>query len=200
MEGREVKESRKLLGDLKGIFLDEAARASADANTVAVSREVVSAGRAGSEGGLFWGVTAIEPGKVGDECFMTHGHFHANPTRAEYYTTAQGEGRLLLMDRERKTWMEVMSPGSLHYIDGRYAHRVVNTAMCRLSFGRAGQRCRIRLRHHRQRRIWCTILEQNGEVLVIPQTEISIKIKKAADLHALRSCSFHPAPSSQYDV
>jgi len=47
MEGREVKESRKLLGDLKGIFLDEAARASSRCEYCGVSREVVSAGRAG---------------------------------------------------------------------------------------------------------------------------------------------------------
>ena len=30
-------------------------------------------------------------------------------------------------DRDRKTWMEPMSPGSTHDIDGHHAHRVVNT-------------------------------------------------------------------------
>jgi len=107
---------------------------------------------------------------------MTHGHFHANPTRAEYYTTAQGEGRLLLMDRERKTWMEVMSPGSLHYIDGRYAHRVVNTGNVPLIFwacwpSDAGYD----YAPSPKKDLVHGYSNRNGEVLVIPQTEISIK-------------------------
>ena len=176
MEGREVKESRKLLGDLKGIFLDEAACASADANTVVYRVKWWQPSEPGSEGGLFWGVTAIESGKVGDECFMTHGHFHANSTRAEYYTTAQGEGRLLLMDRERKTWAEVMSPGSLHYIDGRYAHRVVNAGSVPLIFwacwpSDAGYDYGTIANEGFGARVF----EENGEVRVVPQTELSIK-------------------------
>jgi glucose-6-phosphate isomerase len=82
---------------------------------------------AGEPGGLFWGVTIVQPGKVGEEYFMTHGHFHADRTRAEYYATASGRGVLVRMDDQRKTWGEEMSPGSLHYINGRHAHRVVNT-------------------------------------------------------------------------
>jgi glucose-6-phosphate isomerase len=31
------------------------------------------------------------------------------------------------MDDDRHTWSEPMSPGTLHYIDGRHAHRVANT-------------------------------------------------------------------------
>jgi glucose-6-phosphate isomerase len=81
---------------------------------------------AGTEGGLFWGVTVLEPGKVGDEYFMTHGHFHADPTRAEFYATVSGAGMLIRMDSERKTWGESMTPGTLHYIRGEHAHRVAN--------------------------------------------------------------------------
>jgi glucose-6-phosphate isomerase, archaeal len=89
---------------------------------------------AGTEGGLFWGVTILQPGKVGDEYFMTHGHFHANTTRAEYYVTVSGSGMLIRMDAERRTWGEPMAAGSLHYIHGEHAHRVANVGKVPLVF------------------------------------------------------------------
>lgn len=58
---------------------------------------------------------------------MTRGHFHTNPERGELMLTLGGKGALILMDRDRRTWMEPMDPGSTHDIDGRYAHRVANT-------------------------------------------------------------------------
>jgi len=86
------------------------------------------------EGGLFWGLTEIESGQVGDEYFMTHGHFHAKRDRAEYYGTIQGSGMLILMNEKRETRLEEMLPGSLHYIPGGIAHRVANTGVAPLSF------------------------------------------------------------------
>jgi glucose-6-phosphate isomerase len=127
MRGQKVVRSQKSLGDLKGIFADEAARSSVDPATVVYRVQWWQPAEPGQEGGLFWGVTTIHPGTVGNEFYMTHGHFHANRTRAEYYATAQGEGLLMLMDDKRNTWTEKMSPGSLHFIDGRHAHRVINT-------------------------------------------------------------------------
>ena len=134
MMGAAVKESRKQLKDLGGIFHDEARRKQADPETTVYQVQWWEPAAPGSEGGLFWGVTTIFPGRVGDEYFMTHGHFHANRTRAEYYGTVQGEGLLVLMDENRHTWSERMDPGSLHYIDGRNAHRAVNTGDAPLIF------------------------------------------------------------------
>jgi glucose-6-phosphate isomerase len=65
---------------------------------------------------------------------MTHGHFHADRSRAEYYGTVSGQGMLIQMQDDRRTWGERMFPGSLHYIDGRYAHRVANTGTTPLTF------------------------------------------------------------------
>ncbi len=127
MRGAEIRESAKTLGQLQGIFRDEAARLAMDPQQVVYRVRWWPTVPAGDEGGLFWGVTLLEPGRVGDEYFMTHGHFHANRTRAEYYTAVAGSGILVRMDSRRKTWAEPMSPGSLHYIRGEYAHRVVNT-------------------------------------------------------------------------
>jgi glucose-6-phosphate isomerase len=128
MAGPPVQESVKKLSGLQGIFLDEAARSQMDPDLEIYRVRWWSPVSPGVEGGLFWGVTTLQPGKVGDEYFMTHGHFHANRSRAEYYTPVSGKGLLIRMDEQRSTWAEEMTPGSLHYLSGANAHRVVNTS------------------------------------------------------------------------
>ena len=96
----------------------------------------------GTPGGLYFGITRIYPGKVGDEYFMTKGHFHANMNRGEYYWGVEGEGRLIMMDQNRRVWSERMFPGSLHYIPGRGGpscgkYRIFCSVIrCLLAFGR----------------------------------------------------------------
>jgi glucose-6-phosphate isomerase len=130
----QVRESVKTLGQLQGIFADEAARRSMDAATVVYRVQAWCPIAEGTEGGLFWGTTVVEAGQVGDEYFMTHGHFHAKRDRTEYYGTAEGEGALILMDENRNTRMEAMAPGSLHFIPPHTAHRVANTGKLPLRF------------------------------------------------------------------
>jgi glucose-6-phosphate isomerase, archaeal len=134
MTGEPVLDSFKTLRDLAGIFHDAAAFARMDP-----AREVYRVRSwlpvtPGTDGGLFWGVTTLHPGRVGDEYFMTHGHFHANPTRAEYYAVVSGSGMLIRMDADRRTSGEPMAAGSLHYIRGEHAHRVANTGKIPLVF------------------------------------------------------------------
>jgi glucose-6-phosphate isomerase len=126
MSGPAVRESVKTLGELRGLFRDPEACAAMNPQHEVYRVRAWAPVAAGEEGGLFWGVTVLAPGKVGEEYFMTHGHFHANRTRAEYYATVAGEGILLRMDEQRATWGEAMAAGTLHYIHGEHAHRVVN--------------------------------------------------------------------------
>jgi glucose-6-phosphate isomerase len=88
----------------------------------------------GTVGGLFWGATVLQPGLVGEEFFMTHGHFHAIRDRAEFYATVNGTGAMLFMDEDDNFWSQEMAPGSVHYIPGKAAHRVVNTGNTPLVF------------------------------------------------------------------
>jgi glucose-6-phosphate isomerase, archaeal len=127
LAGPNVQQSAKTLGQLRGIFRGAEDLINAAADTVVYRVQWIPPVEDGTEGGLIWGNTTIEPGMVGDEYFMTHGHFHAKSNRGEFYSTVQGSGYLLLMDRDRKSWAEPMSPGSLHYIDAEIAHRVVNS-------------------------------------------------------------------------
>jgi glucose-6-phosphate isomerase, archaeal len=127
MTGEPVQESFKTLLDLKRIFGDSAALSSLEPSREVYRVRWWAPASSGSEGGLFWGLTFLHPGKVGDEYFMTHGHFHANRSRAEFYGTVSGNGMLIEMNAERKTWGEIMTPGSLHYVRGENAHRIANT-------------------------------------------------------------------------
>lgn len=83
---------------------------------------------------LLFATTVLSPGTVGDEYFMTRGHFHVNPLRGEISLTLAGAGMLLLMDRDRNIRTEPMSPGTVNDIDGAWAHRVVNTGDVPLVF------------------------------------------------------------------
>jgi glucose-6-phosphate isomerase, archaeal len=130
----DVLEKVKRLGQLENIFADSEALRAIDPATVVYRVQAWCPVPEGTEGGLFWGTTVVEPGEVGGEYFMTHGHFHVKRDRTEYYATIQGEGALILMDETRKTRMEPMSPGSLHFIPPSTAHRVANVGSTPLHF------------------------------------------------------------------
>lgn len=127
ISGEGVEESIKTLGRLSGLFYDEAALRRMDPNIEVYRVRFWRPVPDGTTGGLFWGVTTLLPGQVGDEFFMTHGHFHAIRDRAEFYSTIRGTGMLLLMREDGETWSQEMSQGTVHYIPGCTAHRVANT-------------------------------------------------------------------------
>ena len=134
LSGAGIEEGVKTLGQLEGLFHDEAAWRSMPAETEVYRVRFWRPVPDGTPGGLFWGATILQPGRVGDEFFMTHGHFHANRDRAEIYATVQGAGELLLMDESGATWSQPMKPGTVHYIPGGVAHRVANTGSEPLNF------------------------------------------------------------------
>ena len=138
---------------MRDLFLDQDRAATKDPETILYRVQYwlpVAEGTAG----LFWGTTVIEPGRVGDEYFMTHGHFHAAGDRAEFYATVQGRGALILMDESASTWFEPMKSGSLHYIPGHGAqsceYQRYPTRICHL----LPKRRRTRLREHSTPRLW----------------------------------------------
>lgn len=135
ISGKNVINPIRRIKDLPNIFEDEDAFSKIDGEKIIYEVQAILPVKEGLEGGLFYGKTMINPGKVGDEYYMTKGHFHQKPDRAEFYWGIEGEGMLLLMDEKRNCWAEKMYPGSLHYIDGYIAHRTVNMGKSLLSFG-----------------------------------------------------------------
>ncbi len=134
LEGRSIEKINRRIKNLKDIFFDKAALEKMDPETVVYEVESYFPVQPNAEGGLFYGITYIHPGVVGNEYFMTKGHFHKIKNRGEFYCTLQGEGMLILMDENRNTWAEKMFPGSMHYIKGNTAHRTANTGDSILSF------------------------------------------------------------------
>jgi glucose-6-phosphate isomerase len=132
--GDNIDKITRKLRDLGDIFNDKTAYTAMDGETVVYKVESWFPVEKNTEGGLFYGITYLYPGKVGEEYFMTKGHFHSIRNRAEYYCTLEGEGVLLLMDEEGNTRAEKMIPGSIHYIPGNTAHRTANVGDTILSF------------------------------------------------------------------
>lgn len=127
MTGEPLINQTRKLKDLAGIFQDREAFNLMDPEQLAYTVQSWFPVADGSPGGLFFGVSTIYPGEVGNEYFMTRGHFHLQADRAEFYWGIKGKGMLILMDRKRNTWAEEVYPGSLHYIGGEIAHRLANT-------------------------------------------------------------------------
>ncbi len=127
LAGKFAASSRKLLSELEGVFSDADAFSKMDGSTVVYEVSSHMPVAEGTPGGLFFGTSRIHPGKVGKEYFMTKGHFHARRETAEYYWGISGTGLLLLMDENGGCAAQKVEPGSLHYIGGHIAHRLVNT-------------------------------------------------------------------------
>ncbi len=133
LSGAEVRERVKRLRDLKNLYYDARSSREINPDTIIYRVRWWEPVPEGIEGGLFWGTTTIEPGRVGDEYFMTHGHYHRRRDRAEIYSTIRGNGMLILVEGGGVR-MQTMMPGSTHYICGDVAHRVANIDSAPLVF------------------------------------------------------------------
>ena len=131
----DIRESQTVLGDMQGLYTDEKARLAMPPETAVYRVQAHCAEQEGVAGGLFWGTSFINPGLVGNEYFMTKGHYHAERETAEYYLCISGEGLLLLMSESGETTWQKLSAGTLCYIPRRQAHRLVNTGDTVLAVG-----------------------------------------------------------------
>ncbi|MBM3471393.1 MAG: cupin domain-containing protein [Armatimonadetes bacterium] len=121
-----IKLARRL-SDLRGIFRDEKARAEMVVQVDPLVYEVFVAPAPESEGHLCHGVTVLHPGRVGDEYFMTKGHYHQRSEAAEVYYGLAGDGLMMLQTRWG-LWRTVdIGPGTVVYVPPHWGHRSINT-------------------------------------------------------------------------
>ena len=106
----------RTIADMRDLFRDEQKRLEMDPRTVVYRVQSFLPVPEETEGGLFFGATFVEPGRVGDEYFMTKGHFHARPNRAEYHATVAGHGGVDSHGRRpvHLARADVAGVGSLH--------------------------------------------------------------------------------------
>lgn len=122
IEGKDVVKSVKYYKDAKSFYASE--DESLDDDTIMYE---VYAFTNSEKSCLNYGLTVMQPVKVNGEYNMTRGHFHLDTTKDEIYIGLEGEGLLLYMDENGKCFSEKVKRGSVHYIDGKLAHRLINT-------------------------------------------------------------------------
>lgn len=118
---------KRRVSDLRAAFSDGAAlQRAVDAGDPLVY-EVLQYDLPEETGQLICCTTILHPGTVGDEYFMTKGHFHALRATGEVYLGLSGEGCLLLMTEDGARSETAMGPGTVAYVPPGWAHRTVNT-------------------------------------------------------------------------
>lgn len=115
------------LSDLRGLFADSAAEAALAPENPLVYRVYDAADLPKEDGQLLFSTTVIQPGRVGDEWFMTKGHFHARADRSELYYGLSGRGMLVLQTPEGRVATLPMVAGTAAYVPPYWGHRTVNT-------------------------------------------------------------------------
>lgn len=118
---------KRQLSNMKGMYADDAAHAAMLENGDPLLYEFYDLGVKESDGSLAFGTSIVYPGKVGDEFYMTKGHYHTIRDTAEVYYCIGGKG-YMLMENEAGDWIaEPFTPGKAVYVPGGYAHRSINT-------------------------------------------------------------------------
>lgn len=124
--GAQMVERR--LSAMQGYFADEAAYQAALAQGDPVLYRVYAVAAGSGEGALQYGFGVLMPGRIGDEYYLTKGHFHAWRAAAEIYIGLRGQGAMLLeTEGSGETQMIPLLPNSVVYVPGHTAHRTVNT-------------------------------------------------------------------------
>ena len=115
------------LSSMRGQYADEETYAALLAGGDALLYEVYEEQVPEKAGELLHGISIVHPGKVGDEYFMTKGHFHAEIATAEVYYCLAGQG-VMVMETPEGVWaVEELRAGKVLYVPHRWAHRSVNT-------------------------------------------------------------------------
>jgi glucose-6-phosphate isomerase len=117
---------KRMLSQMEGMYLDEIELKSMLKSRDIVVYEYYDLGMPENSGELAYGTTILYPGKVGDEYFMTKGHFHAKIDTAEIYYCIRGNGYLLMENHKGDIELQEMSPGISVYVPPQYAHRNIN--------------------------------------------------------------------------
>jgi glucose-6-phosphate isomerase len=124
-----TKESlQRKLSKMKGMFHDADAYDKALAAEDTLVYEFYDMGVPESEKEVAYGTSITYPGKVGDEYFMTKGHFHTILDTAEVYYCLRGRGYMLMENPEGDWEARELTPGKALYVPARYAHRSINVS------------------------------------------------------------------------
>ncbi len=115
------------LSDMKGHFADAGALEMMVTEADKDVYEVYEISRPAVAGELRQGISVVHPGRVGDEYFMTKGHYHLVMDDAEIYYCLKGRGLMVMQTPEGEWAVEPLQPHRVLYVLPRWGHRLVNT-------------------------------------------------------------------------
>ena len=119
--------TKRYLSQMAGMFCDYEAVNEILEKENPLIYEFYELGCPEREGDISFGTTILHPGKVGNEYFMTKGHFHTRLATAEVYYTLSGEGCMVMENPEGDSIELPLEKGRAVYVPRNYAHRTVNT-------------------------------------------------------------------------
>lgn len=119
--------TQRRLSQMKHMFYDVQAVENRLKEEDPVIYEFYELGVPETPGHLSFGTSITYPGTIGNEYYMTKGHFHTILETAEVYYCLSGEGFLLMENPEGDVQIQPLSPGVAVYVPPRYAHRSINT-------------------------------------------------------------------------
>lgn len=122
-----ARTTKRYLSQMKGMYFDSDAVKEILKKEDPLVYEFYELGYPERPGDLAFGTTILYPGLVGDEYYMTKGHFHTVLDTAEVYYTLAGEGYMVMENPEGDTLEIPLSKNQAVYVPRRYAHRTVNT-------------------------------------------------------------------------
>jgi glucose-6-phosphate isomerase len=118
---------QRRLSAMRGQYADATALEQMLAQEDSLLYDVYELRRPELPGEILHGISIVHPGKVGDEYFMTKGHFHSVLETAEIYYCLRGQGSMVMETPEGQWAVEALYPGRVLYVPPRWAHRSVNT-------------------------------------------------------------------------
>lgn len=122
----EKSTTKRYLSNMNGMFADNEALKEMIKEEDILAYEFYELSLPEKDSNLLFGTSIVYPGKVGNEYFMTKGHFHTILDTAEVYYCLSGKGYMLMENPEGDWAAEELTPGKAVYVPGRYAHRSVN--------------------------------------------------------------------------
>ena len=119
--------TKRMLSQMAGMYADADALTAMLASGDPMVYEFYELGTPEDAGDIAAGTSIVYPGKVGEEYFMTKGHFHTIVMTAEVYYTLSGEGYMLTENAQGHWAAHPLTAGKMVYVPKGYAHRSINT-------------------------------------------------------------------------
>lgn len=124
---RTASATKRFLSQMKDAYSDQESVNQILQTEDPVIYEFYELGAPERNGDLAFGTSIVYPGKIGNEYYMTKGHFHTILDTAEVYYTLSGSGYMVMENPQGDTLELPLKKGEALYVPRCYAHRSVNT-------------------------------------------------------------------------